>query len=89
MESDEDVLGPINLGNGGEFSMLGWASKVLELTRSRASTEFLPLPQDDPRQRRPDLTLARTRLGWEPTVALRDGLRRTIDYFAARLAKAA
>ncbi len=89
MESDEDVLGPINLGNEGEFSMLELASQVLELTRSRASTEFLPLPQDDPRQRRPDLTLARTRLGWEPTVALRDGLRRTIDYFAARLAKAA
>lgn len=89
MESDEDVLGPINLGNDGEFSMLELASQVLELTRSRASTEFLPLPQDDPRQRRPDLTLARTRLGWEPTVALRDGLRRTIDYFAARLAKAA
>jgi len=89
MESDEEVLGPINLGNDGEFSMRELASEVLDLTRSRASTEFLPLPQDDPRQRRPDLTLARTLLGWEPTVALRDGLRRTIDYFAARLAKAA
>jgi len=83
---DGDVTGPINIGNDGEFTMLELADLVLELTRSKSEIVFEPLPVDDPAQRKPDLTLARTLLGWQPTIPLREGLERTIPAFAERLA---
>jgi dTDP-glucose 4,6-dehydratase len=73
---------PINIGNDGEFTMLECAQLVLELTGANSRLVFQPLPQDDPRQRRPDLTRARTLLNWAPTVPLREGLTRTIEHFA-------
>jgi UDP-glucuronate decarboxylase len=83
---DQDALvGPVNLGNPGEFTILELATMVKELTRSKSEIVFLPLPQDDPVRRRPDITLAKEKLGWEPSIPLRDGLGRTIDYFRSHL----
>jgi len=81
METGPEVTGPINLGNPGEFTMIELAELVLELTGSASKLKFLPLPQDDPRQRQPDISVARQELGWDVTVPLREGLARTIDYF--------
>jgi UDP-glucuronate decarboxylase len=81
MASPPDFIGPVNVGNPQELSMLGIARLVLELTGSRSKLEFRPLPADDPCRRCPDITLAQRMLEWEPTVALRDGLARTIAYF--------
>ena len=81
MNTADDVAGPINLGNPGEFTMLELAQLVLSLTGSRSTIVFEPLPTDDPRQRRPDIGQAKALLGWEPTVHLEEGLRRTIRYF--------
>ena len=81
MESRADFTGPVNLGNPGEFSMLELAMEVIQQTGSRSATEFKPLPQDDPLQRRPDIDLAREELSWEPTIRLVDGLGRTVEYF--------
>jgi UDP-glucuronate decarboxylase len=81
MESDSTLPGPVNLGNPGEFTMLELAEKVLKLTGSISKITHRPLPSDDPKQRQPDITLARARLGWEPEIQLEDGLRKTIDYF--------
>jgi UDP-glucuronate decarboxylase len=78
---DGEHTGPINIGNDGEFTMLELARVVLEVTGSSSSIEHRPLPVDDPKQRRPDLTLARSLLGWEPTIALREGVARTAEYF--------
>lgn len=78
---DGDHTGPINIGNDGEFTMLELAEVVLEVTGSSSPLEFRPLPVDDPRQRRPDLTLARSLLAWEPTVDLVEGVTRTTAYF--------
>ena len=75
------VTGPVNLGNPGEFTIADLADLVIELTGSSSSIERLPLPADDPIRRRPDITLAKEVLGWEPSVQLREGLLRTIDYF--------
>ena len=75
------VTGPINPGNPGEFTMLELAQLVIELTGSDAKVKFMPLPQDDPRQRQPDITAAKRELDWDVSVALRDGLVKTIDYF--------
>ncbi|WP_198355485.1 UDP-glucuronic acid decarboxylase family protein [Sphingomonas sp. MA1305] len=82
MDSGDDVTGPINIGNPGEFSMRELAEKVIAITGSKSEITYLPLPQDDPKQRRPDITLAQNVLGWQPTVALDQGLERTIAYFA-------
>ncbi|MBP2682299.1 MAG: UDP-glucose 4-epimerase [Deltaproteobacteria bacterium] len=83
---DQDALvGPVNLGNPGEFTILELATMVKELTGSKSEIVFLPLPQDDPVRRCPDITLAKEKLHWEPTIALRDGLKRTIDYFRSHL----
>ena len=87
MASDDDITGPINLGNPHEIPVRGLAERVLALTASPSRIVFRPLPQDDPMQRCPDITRARELLGWTPTVGLDDGLRRTIDYFD-RLLKA-
>ena len=82
---DAAVTGPINIGNPGEFTMLELAAVVLELTNSSSQVIYEPLPVDDPTHRQPDLTLARSKLGWEPTISLREGLVRTIPSFAERL----
>ncbi len=79
------ITGPINLGNPAEFSVRQLAEMVIELTGSASTIEFRPLPQDDPRQRQPDISCARAQLGFQPKVALRTGLARTIAYFEARL----
>jgi UDP-glucuronate decarboxylase len=81
MDSDASVTGPINLGNPGEFTIAELADLVLELTDSDVPVERHPLPADDPTRRQPDITRARTFLGWEPTVALREGLVQTIEHF--------
>lgn len=81
MNAPDEVTGPINIGNPGEFTMIELAELVLSLTGSKSPITREPLPQDDPRQRQPDIRLARETLGWEPTVALKEGLTRTIAYF--------
>jgi dTDP-glucose 4,6-dehydratase len=82
---DSDETGPINIGNDNEFTIRELAELVLELTGSTSELQFEPLPVDDPTQRKPDLTLARTRLGWEPQIQLREGLERTVEWFRTRL----
>jgi UDP-glucuronate decarboxylase len=88
MGSADAVTGPVNIGNPVEIPILELARRVIEMTGSRSVIEMRPLPSDDPRQRRPDITLAREALGWEPVVELAVGLRRTIDYFDAVLTAA-
>ncbi len=83
---DSDEPGPVNLGNPDEFSVLELAKLVLEMTGSTSGIEYRPLPADDPTQRQPDISLARDRLGWAPTVSLREGLPAVIDYFRDQLA---
>jgi len=82
MDSGPEVTGPVNLGNPREFTVRQLAEKIIELTGSRSTIVEAPLPQDDPRQRQPDISLARQVLGWNPTVSLEDGLVTTIAYFA-------
>ena len=81
MRAPEEVTGPINLGNPGEFTIAELADLVTEMTGSTGGVEYLPLPQDDPIRRQPDITRARQILGWSPTIQLREGLERTIEYF--------
>jgi UDP-glucuronate decarboxylase len=81
MNSDEDCVGPINMGNPEEFTMLQLADKVIELTGSSSSIVFQNLPQDDPRQRKPDIDLAMSALNWHPSTSLESGLTKTIEYF--------
>lgn len=81
MESESDFTGPVNLGNPVECTMLELAQKVIELTNSKSKLVFRPLPQDDPRQRKPVITLANQKLGWEPHIMLEEGLKKTISYF--------
>ncbi len=83
MAAPDEVTGPVNLGNPGEFTILELAEKVISLTGSRSKLEFQPLPRDDPMQRCPDITLAGQALDWRPAIPLDDGLTRTIDYFKA------
>ena len=84
-----DLAGPVNIGNPDEFTILECAQKVLAVTGAKSKIAFAPLPQDDPKQRRPDITLARTNLGWEPLVELAEGLRRSLPYFRGAVAVAA
>ena len=82
METRDEFLGPVNIGNPGEFTMLELAEKVIELTGSSSGIIFKPLPQDDPRQRKPDITIAHRELdGWQPSIKLDEGLQKTINYF--------
>ena len=81
MNSRDGFTGPVNLGNPGEFTMLQLAEKVIELTGSKSKIVYLPLPQDDPTQRKPVIDLAKKELGWEPTIPLEEGLKKTIEYF--------
>ena len=85
MLTGDKITGPINLGNSSEFTIRELAEKVVSLTGSRSKLVFKPLPQDDPRQRQPDLTRAKADLGWEPKIALEDGLKETIAYFKRTL----
>ena len=80
-----DVTTPVNIGNPDEISILEFANEILELTGSKSTISFKDLPADDPKVRQPDITQARTLLGWEPRVARRDGLKRTLDYFKNRV----
>jgi len=81
MNTDNSVIGPVNIGNPNEFTMLELAQKVIELTSSKSKIVFMPLPSDDPRQRQPNIDLAKSLLKWEPKVQLEEGLKKTIDYF--------
>ncbi|GLB48673.1 UDP-glucuronic acid decarboxylase family protein [Neptunitalea lumnitzerae] len=81
MMNNDGFTGPVNIGNPGEFTMIELAEKIIQLTGSASKLSFLPLPQDDPKQRKPDITLAKEKLGWEPTVPLEAGLIKTISYF--------
>ena len=82
MKTDDDFIGPVNIGNPGEFTMLELANEIIDITGSKSKIVHMPLPQDDPTQRQPDITLAKEKLdGWEPTIPLREGLIKTITYF--------
>ncbi len=81
MATCDDFLGPVNVGNPGEFTILELAEKVIDLTGSKSKIIFQPLPKDDPMQRKPDITLAKEKLNWEPVVKLEEGLTKTIAYF--------
>jgi UDP-glucuronate decarboxylase len=85
MESGPDLPGPVNVGNPREFTMLELAERVVSLTGSSSRLVYQPLPEDDPKQRQPDIALARDKLGWEPKVSLDDGLKETIAYFRREL----
>ncbi len=87
MRTGPEFIGPVNLGNPGEFTMMELAQLVLELTDSKSEIAYRPLPVDDPRQRRPEISLAKAALDWEPRVGLRDGLTETIRYFRHLLAQ--
>ena len=81
MNAPDDMTGPVNLGNPDEFTILDLAEKIIELTGSSSKIEYKRLPKDDPRQRKPDITLAKKKLGWQAYIKLEDGLKRTIVYF--------
>ncbi|MEN8221392.1 MAG: UDP-glucuronic acid decarboxylase family protein [Pseudomonadota bacterium] len=87
MNSPDDFTGPVNTGNPGEFTMLELAEKVIKLTGSKSKFILKHLPQDDPKQRKPDISLAKEKLGWTPKVGLEEGLKQTIDYFDQLLKK--
>jgi UDP-glucuronate decarboxylase len=84
MMDQDDFIGPVNLGNTHEFTILELANQVMELTGSTSTIVREPLPQDDPLQRKPDISLAREKLGWEPKISLKEGLARTIEYFKSQ-----
>ncbi|MDD2500073.1 MAG: SDR family oxidoreductase [Geobacter sp.] len=84
MENEQDFIGPVNLGNPVENSILEFAEKIITITGSKSKIINKPLPQDDPKQRRPDIALAQEKLGWQPIVDLETGLNQTAEYFAAR-----
>jgi len=81
MESDDDFVGPVNIGNPKDFTMLELAEEVIRLTGTKSRIVYKPLPSDDPRQRKPDISLAKEKFGWQPTIPLEEGLPKTIDYF--------
>jgi len=87
METPREFIGPVNLGNPGEFTIKELAEMVIEMTGSRSTLTYLPLPSDDPRQRCPDISLAREAMGWAPSIPLREGLAQTIKYFDTMLGK--
>lgn len=88
MNSDDQITGPINLGNPGEFTMIELAEKIIKITGSSSQLVFMPLPADDPRIRKPDITLAQTVLNWQPKILLDEGLLKTVEYFERILSPA-
>ena len=87
MNGPDDFIGPVNLGNPTEFTILELAEKTIRLTGSKSKIIFKPLPQDDPLQRQPDITLAKEKLQWEPGIDVEKGLNKTIEYFRSILEK--
>jgi UDP-glucuronate decarboxylase len=87
MDSQDDFTGPVNIGNPGEFTIRELAERIISLTGSSSSLISHPLPADDPKQRQPDISLARERLEWQPNVQLEEGLKKTIAYFREILKK--
>lgn len=85
MNTEESFIGPINIGNPNEFTIKELAELVVELTGSKSKFVYMPLPSDDPKQRQPDISLAKAKLSWEPTVQLREGLIKTIEYFKTKI----
>ena len=85
MNADDDFIGPVNLGNPGEYKIVELADKIIEMTGTGSKIIYMPLPEDDPKQRRPDISLAKEKLGWSPAVNLETGLAKTIDYFRNEL----
>jgi UDP-glucuronate decarboxylase len=85
MDSPADFTGPVNMGNPSEFTMIELAELILKLVGGSSKITFKPLPQDDPKQRKPDISLAKSKLDWQPAIALEDGLKETISYFRKRL----
>jgi UDP-glucuronate decarboxylase len=85
MNAPGDFIGPVNIGNPNEFSILELANKVIALTGSTSKVVYRPLPEDDPLQRRPNIDLAKERLGWEPKIQLEEGLERTIEYYREKI----
>ena len=81
MNTGDELAGPVNIGNPGEFSMLELATKVIELTGSKSRIVHMPLPADDPKQRRPDITIAKAALDWVPKTQLDEGLKKTIEWY--------
>jgi UDP-glucuronate decarboxylase len=81
MNGPDELIGPVNLGNPVENSILELAELILRLTKSGSRLEFLPSVMDDPKRRKPDIGMAKEKLGWKPTIGLEEGLKRTIDYF--------
>jgi len=86
MNTKANLTGPINIGNPTEFTMVELADLVIKYTKSKSKMVFLPLPQDDPKQRKPDISLAKSELDWEPKISLEEGLQKTIDYFKSTIA---
>ena len=89
MKTDDDFTGPVNLGNPVEFTIKQLAEAVIKMTGSSSKLAFKPLPEDDPRQRQPDISLAKEKLGWQPSIALEQGLQSTIQYFEEILSESA
>jgi UDP-glucuronate decarboxylase len=87
MMNCEEFIGPVNLGNPAETTILEFAERIIKLTGSTSKVIFKPLPPDDPRQRQPDISLAKEKLGWKPVVPVEEGLKRTIDYFSALISR--
>ncbi len=87
MENDQGFIGPVNLGNPVENTIYEFAEKIINITGSKSKIVFKPLPQDDPKQRRPDITVAQQKLGWQPMIALDNGLKNTAEYFAMQLGR--
>jgi len=85
METPSDITGPMNIGNPNEFTILQLAKKIIEITNSTSQIIFKPLPQDDPLQRKPDITLAKEKLNWNPSIQLEEGLIKTIEYFKKKI----
>ncbi len=85
MDTGDDFIGPINIGNPNEFTIIELANKVVDIIGSKSKIKFIPLPSDDPMQRRPDISFAKESLGWEPKIQLEEGLRKTIEYFENEL----
>jgi UDP-glucuronate decarboxylase len=83
--NQDETIGPMNIGNPGEFTILQLAEKVIELTNTQSKIVYRDMPSDDPQQRKPDITEAQKVLGWEPKVQLEEGLKKTIEYFAKDL----